>query len=282
MTDKFISIITPIYNGEKYINDCYDNVLDQDYKFWEWIVVDDGSIDNTLAIMQSIAANDSRVKIYSLPENKGRGFARNMALSHVTGDYVAIWDADDLHSINHLGLAISELKNGYTYFAGAAFIVNSARKITGIRYPILEKDLLIHPALVIDKRFFGGNTYSIVRTVGGIGEDHQVLLNLIYNYEGYISMEPTTYYFEDTGLDIKKALHSNLISFKTYLESKIPLKNKIIGMVSKFFKSLTLMLIYLIYPKGYPLLTRFRSADRNYAQENAKSEFFERKYNITR
>ncbi len=282
MTSKLISIITPIYNGEQYIRECYANVLDQDYKLWEWIIVDDGSTDKTLEIIKGFGESDPRIKIYSLPKNKGRGYARNIALSFVSGDCVAIWDADDLHSRNHLSLAVAKLNDGFIYYAGAAFIVNSSKKITGIRYPNLKKDLLIHPALVIHKNFFSSNKYSVVRTVGGIGEDHRVLLSLIYNSPGYISTHPTTYYFEDTGLNIKKALHSNLISLKTYITANIPFKNKINGVCSKFVKSTVLMMIYLVYPKAYPLLTKFRSSDKNYSLEDVDAKFIEDKYRITR
>lgn len=91
---KKISVITPAYNASKYIRDCAQSILSQTHINLEWIVVNDGSEDETLAILHEIENQDSRVKVFS-QENGGAALARNLALNHISGEYFAFLDADD-------------------------------------------------------------------------------------------------------------------------------------------------------------------------------------------
>lgn len=90
-----VSIIMPVYNGEKYIAESIRSVLDQTYRNWELIVVDDGSTDNTAQIAQSFSAEDQRIK-YIFQQNKKLAGARNTGIANSTGELVAFLDADDL------------------------------------------------------------------------------------------------------------------------------------------------------------------------------------------
>lgn len=89
------TIIIPVYNCETFIEDCIKSILKQVYKNFEVIVVDDGSIDNSLKICQKIATTDNRIHIYQKC-NGGVSSARNKGLEHVSGDYVLFVDADDM------------------------------------------------------------------------------------------------------------------------------------------------------------------------------------------
>ena len=93
MNPRF-SIIIPIYNLENYIHQCLDSVLIQNLQSWEAIVVNDGSVDNSLKIIAEYAMNDSRFKIIDKP-NGGLSAARNDALNMCIGDYVIFLDGDD-------------------------------------------------------------------------------------------------------------------------------------------------------------------------------------------
>ena len=90
-----ISVIIPVYNVEKYIEDSLNSVLNQSFKDIEVICVDDESTDNSLRILNEFEARDKRVKVIS-QKNKGNGGARNTGLKHASGDYVYFLDADDL------------------------------------------------------------------------------------------------------------------------------------------------------------------------------------------
>ena len=95
-TTPKISVIVPAYNVEKYLDECVQSVLSQDYGNFELVLVDDGSTDSTPAICDKYAAQDSRVRVVH-QANGGRSEARNGALRVVTGDYVANLDGDDTY-----------------------------------------------------------------------------------------------------------------------------------------------------------------------------------------
>lgn len=90
-----ISIIVPAYNVEKYIEACIDSVKKQTCQDFECVIVDDGSTDDTLMIIQNMVEGDRRFKVYH-QENLGVSEARNTAISHATGEYLMFLDGDDL------------------------------------------------------------------------------------------------------------------------------------------------------------------------------------------
>lgn len=117
---KKISIITPVYNAEKYITDTINSVLAQTYTNWEMIIVDDCSTDRTTQIVESFCQKDNRIKLIKHQKNQGVAMTRNTALAHAKGEYIAFLDGDDLWCDKKLEkqLAFME-KNGYvlTYTA---------------------------------------------------------------------------------------------------------------------------------------------------------------------
>lgn len=94
MQNPLISIIVPVYNTEKYLPDCLDSILAQNYKNLEIILIDDGSSDNSGQICDEYAKNDNRIVVVH-KENGGVSKARNDALRLVTGEYIGFVDSDD-------------------------------------------------------------------------------------------------------------------------------------------------------------------------------------------
>ena len=88
-----ISVIIPVYNGEKTIRETIESVLDQTFQDFEVIIINDGSQDKTLEVINNIP--DSRLKVFSYP-NAGLSASRNRGLSRAGGEYIAFLDADDL------------------------------------------------------------------------------------------------------------------------------------------------------------------------------------------
>ncbi|NLG29410.1 MAG: glycosyltransferase [Chloroflexi bacterium] len=88
-----VSIIMPVYNGERYLPQALDSVLAQTLRDWELLVVDDGSTDGTPGILARYT--DPRITVLRQP-NRGPAAARNAALERATGAYVVCWDGDDL------------------------------------------------------------------------------------------------------------------------------------------------------------------------------------------
>lgn len=89
-----ISVIVPVYNTAPYLNQCLSSILTQTYSDLEIICINDGSTDESLKILQTIAQNDPRVIVLS-QENSGVSAARNAGLEMAHGDYVAFVDSDD-------------------------------------------------------------------------------------------------------------------------------------------------------------------------------------------
>ena len=105
-----VSIILPLYNCEKYVRHTLESVLNQDYKNWELIVINDASTDNSRQVVSKYAEKDSRIKLYDCATNQGVAAARNSALKYATGKYIAFIDADDLWAKNKLSSQIFFMK----------------------------------------------------------------------------------------------------------------------------------------------------------------------------
>lgn len=90
-----VSIIVPVYNAGKFLQYSLESLQNQTYPFWEAVLINDGSTDNSLSVMQQYALGDSRFKIITQP-NGGVASARNAGLNVASGDYIAFLDPDDM------------------------------------------------------------------------------------------------------------------------------------------------------------------------------------------
>ncbi len=105
-----VSVIIAAYNCDKYINQCIDSLLNQNFKNFEIIVVDDGSTDRTYSILNEYKTKNKNLYIYR-QKNKYAGVARNNGLSRAKGEYVLFLDADDFFEPNMLMLAYQRAKS---------------------------------------------------------------------------------------------------------------------------------------------------------------------------
>lgn len=107
-----ISIITPSFNRGYIVQETAESIFNQTYRDWEWVIVDDGSTDDSWEILRSFAEKDSRVKIYKRDrEPKGACTCRNIAVEKCTGDYVMFLDTDDVlapYCLEQRAMAVSE------------------------------------------------------------------------------------------------------------------------------------------------------------------------------
>ena len=108
-----ISVIVPCYNQAQYLDECLQSVLDQAYKDWECIIVNDGSPDNTEEMAKKWVEKDGRFK-YLYKENGGLSSARNAGIEIAEGEWILPLDADDKIGARYLELAEKEFGNGYT------------------------------------------------------------------------------------------------------------------------------------------------------------------------
>ncbi len=110
MTEPLVSVIVPAYNAERYIERTLRSALDQTYRELEVIVVDDGSTDDTAAVVEAVKATDKRVQLIR-QENAGVAAARNAAIAAASGRYVAPLDADDLWCPTKIASQVRRMEN---------------------------------------------------------------------------------------------------------------------------------------------------------------------------
>jgi glycosyltransferase involved in cell wall biosynthesis len=94
-SDPLVSVIIPVYNGSAYIKDTLESVRQQTHENWECFIIDDGSTDDTAAVVRRFIASDERFTYFHQP-NKGLSGARNAGLAQIRGRFVQFLDADDV------------------------------------------------------------------------------------------------------------------------------------------------------------------------------------------
>lgn len=95
ITNPLVSIITPCYNSDKFINETIKSVQNQSYQNWEMLITDDGSLDNSISIINDFIKEDDRIKLFKI-NNSGAAVARNNSIKQAKGTFIAFLDSDDL------------------------------------------------------------------------------------------------------------------------------------------------------------------------------------------
>jgi len=147
MGKKLITVITPVHNAEKTVFKTIDSVKAQTYSFWELIIIDDGSTDNSLPIIKKIAAREPRIHCIQMKSNLGVAAARNEGLKQAQGNYVAFLDADDLWMPDKLEKQLQFMEENEAALSYTAYnIIKNNGTPTGIQIPappsLDYKDLL--------------------------------------------------------------------------------------------------------------------------------------------
>ena len=119
--NALVSIITPSYNSERFINECICSVLEQTYTNWELLIVDDASEDGSKQLINSFTEKDSRITSHFLDRNVGAAKARNVAISRATGRYIAFLDIDDVWKKEKLTEQINFMKNHDIAFSFSSY-----------------------------------------------------------------------------------------------------------------------------------------------------------------
>lgn len=124
-----VSIIVPVYNSEKFIEDTINTVKQQTYKNWELILVNDCSTDKSKEIIEEYIKKDEKMKLINLEKNSGAAIARNTGIEKAKGRYIAFLDADDLWNKEKLEKQIKFMKdNDYEFtFTGYEFADENGR-----------------------------------------------------------------------------------------------------------------------------------------------------------
>jgi|SRR5690625_3061515 len=117
-----VSVITPAYNAERFIGETIESVLEQTYPNWEMIIVDDRSTDRTVEIVKTYQKQDKRIQLIQLKENSGSAVARNTAMDHANGRYLAFLDSDDLWMTNKLERQVAFMQDNGIAFSFTKYV----------------------------------------------------------------------------------------------------------------------------------------------------------------
>lgn len=170
--DVEVSVIMPSYNSEAYIEQSIRSVQQQSHVDWELIIVDDFSTDDSVGVIQLLAAQDRRIKLISLSENLGAAVARNTALATAKGRYIAFLDADDIWLPEKLSKQLRFMKENDIAFSYSAYEkMTSENNILGlvnvpgrVNYSELLKTCVIGCLTAIyDTKHFGKIEMPLVR-----------------------------------------------------------------------------------------------------------------------
>lgn len=191
-----VSVIMPVYNGEKYIRSAIDSVLNQTFQDFEFIIINDGSIDNTENIVKSY--KDKRIRYY-YQKNMGPGLARNFGMSVAQGEFISFIDSDDVYFKSKLEEQTNILKNNKKFdivYCDIEIIDVNSEHISYIKdefgytkkediyaYMLFRQVIPSPPSIMIRTECykkgckFGGNSF--------MAEDYEFLLKLSQNFEFY-------------------------------------------------------------------------------------------------
>ncbi|MFW6016698.1 MAG: glycosyltransferase family 2 protein [bacterium] len=132
MNNDLVSIITPLYNSKEFIEETIQSVLNQSYREWEMIIVDDCSTDDSVQIVQEFIKKDDRIKLIQLNENSGTAIARNKGIKNAKGRYIAFLDSDDLWHPEKIKKQINFMNNNNYAFTFTNYQqISSEGKING-------------------------------------------------------------------------------------------------------------------------------------------------------
>ena len=141
-----VSIVTPLFNGQAFVEEAIRSVQGQTFKEWEIVVVDDASTDQSVLIVNTLINSDSRIRLLQRKENKGAASARNLAISGAKGRYIAFLDCDDKWLPGKLSTQLEFLTR-----TGAAFCFTAYERVdeagmfldsVGVPHQLTYKELL--------------------------------------------------------------------------------------------------------------------------------------------
>ncbi len=163
--EPLVSIITPVYNSARFIKETLESVLNQSYPNFEMICVDDASTDTSADVIKTYQERDKRLKYIRLVKNSGAAVARNIALEHAKGRYIAFLDSDDLWDKEKLKIQVRFMKENKVSFSFTSYqmmdidgncferVIKAPEKIT---YSELLKNTIIGCLTVmVDRRMVG-------------------------------------------------------------------------------------------------------------------------------
>lgn len=244
-----VSIGISFYNAEQFLPFAINSVLNQTFRDFELILLDDGSTDNSLKIAQSYS--DSRIRIVSDGENHGLAYRLNQLVNISEGKYFARMDADDIMHPERIQRQLAYLTEHpqIDVLGCDVFTIDTNNQIKGtIQYnhnpksitDVYQHSCFIHPTVIARREWFLQNPYDINATRM---EDYNLWLRTVESYH-FVNMRDNLLYYRTTGLPY---LSRYLKSMKGERMELSKLKHKIPGYYKIVAKNYMKCLAYCIF-----------------------------------
>ncbi|MBD9201991.1 MAG: glycosyltransferase family 2 protein [Eubacterium ventriosum] len=266
------SVVVPIYNVEKYLNKCVESILDQTYKDFELILVDDGSPDHCPEICDEYAERDARVRVIH-KENEGLVAARNTGIKEAKGEYICYVDGDDWIANNLLETVWKKALKNYdveivVYSAIKQFEKHQEEIPKAVSEGLYNKEKLkkeIYPYMMYDSRkpFCTGLIFPVAwnkifkrefllkhyckEEKIRMGEDNAFVFECIYEADNIYFCEDKLYFYNQ--LNVSSMVHSyderrfdNNKLLTNYMEERLKGKDKVLDEQMNAFKAYWLIM----------------------------------------
>ena len=193
--NPLVTIITPVYNSEKFVGETIESVIGQFYQNWEMIVVDDGSTDKTESIVRCYMSRDSRIKYCSLGYNSGRpAVPRNYGIEHSHGDYIAFLDSDDIWLPEKIEKQIK------------LFQISNETAMVYTRFKTIEGDTISSSIFPKNGRYKSGNIFKSLYLRSFVACSSVMVKKSVLDQVGLFNADPELIAIEDTDLWLRIAL----------------------------------------------------------------------------
>ncbi|MFZ2038538.1 MAG: glycosyltransferase [Minisyncoccia bacterium] len=213
-----ISVVMPVYNGEKYLKEAIQSVLNQTERDFELLIINDGSTDNSEAIAKSF--NDNRIKVIN-KKHSGLIDTLNLGFDTAHGDYIARMDADDISETNRFQKQLEVMEKENVLICGTrAKTINENGEVvgefiypplswSGIKYYTLRGNPFIHPTVIIRKDVLKkvGNLHKFFRHA----EDYELWTRIVYKYKAINLSDQLLRY----------RIHGNQVTKKNNIEMRL-------------------------------------------------------------
>lgn len=198
---SLVSVIMPAYNGEKYIKQAIQSVVNQSHRNWELLIIDDGSTDGTAEIV--LAFDDSRIH-YIFQENRGQAAALNHGLDLAVGVYVTTLDVDDWYTLNSLQERVEflEQNSNYDVVYGDGYYCDIDGKVLGHFSQNLNSNL-------------DGDVYDVLINNSFFGTGSNVMIRRSVFEKYQLRYDTTIKYCQDFDLYVRVAEHVSFGSIKS-------------------------------------------------------------------
>ncbi len=207
MKQPTISVIVPVYNTEKYLDECVQSILNQIFTDFELLLIDDGSTDQSGAICDTYALQDKRVKVFH-KENGGVSSARNMGLDEARGEWIVFVDSDDWVANSYFSELLS-LKKDVDLVVSGVFLLNEGIQFAppfkslkiGDDLPFLDKQLCYTYFRTPWSKLFKNKIIQMqslrFNTFLRIGEDTDFILRYLYAVNSIQLISKCSYHYRE-------------------------------------------------------------------------------------